>query len=90
MQRARRSPVTPEPIGFAFHPDIGTDGTQVVYSIGTGPKDTLELQNLQTGVIEQWTTCGDQYFHAELSGNGRYLAFMTLGPEGCSSKLVLT
>lgn len=75
------------PDADAYHPDISSDGRYVAYSIGTiRPGKTnvaIHVQDLLTNEIEVWTPSGDQYIHAEFSGNGEFLAFS--GPVTDSS-----
>ena len=70
--------LTPESLQ-AYHPEISANGRYVAYSIGTirsGEVDVaIHVLYLETGDTEVWTQSGDQYIHAEFSGNGEYLAF---------------
>ena len=63
-----------------YHPEISSSGRYVAYSRGTiqpGKEVSVELviKDLQEGITEVWTPKGNQYIHAEFSGNDRYLVF---------------
>ncbi|MCC7460723.1 MAG: PD40 domain-containing protein, partial [Proteobacteria bacterium] len=66
-----------------IYPQVSSDGKFIVYSEKTsGSSYAIVLKNLVTGETEQWAP-GAFNLMADLSGNGRYLAFS--GPYGPES-----
>lgn len=70
----------------AYHPEMSPLGDSVAYSIGTIKPGTevkvqIVTQALNTGDLELWTKKGNQYIHAEFSGNARYLVFSGPNPK---------
>ncbi len=63
-----------------YHPEISNDGRYVAYSRGTirqGQEVSVEIvvKNIETGIVEVWTPKGNQYIHAEFSGNDQFLVY---------------
>jgi len=69
-----------------YHPDISSDGRYVAYSRGTirpGLEVNVELvvRSLDEARVEVWSSKGNQYIHAEFSGNDRFLAYSGMNPR---------
>jgi hypothetical protein len=65
-------------VGMRFHlyPRVSSDGSQIVYVEGSDENHlAIVIQNLKTGIIEQWTNESGQNLHPRFSGDGQWLTF---------------
>ena len=87
--------VISDPSLDTYHPEISASGRFVAYSRGKiqpGAKVETELvvKDLTNGTVYVWTPKGNQYIHAEFSGNDRFLVFSGLnGDNGRQNIMVI-
>ncbi|MCJ8277992.1 MAG: hypothetical protein HRT44_11310, partial [Bdellovibrionales bacterium] len=72
--------VISDPSLDTYHPEMSSSGQYVAYTRGkirpgVEVENELVVKDLNTGDSEVWTPKGNQYIHAEFSGNDRFLVF---------------
>ena len=77
-----------------YHPEISGSGRFVSYSRGTikpGTKVSVELivKDLKNNVTEVWTPRGNQYIHAEFSGNDNFLVFSGINKTNLNQNIMI-